>query len=59
MRNVSDIPEGTRVCAPNDKAGEEQHGVIVDNLTVMYFIKFDNGDEAFLYKAEPVIPLED
>lgn len=52
------ITEGTRVTAPNPRRdGETMEGVVQDNLSVMYFVKFDNGDSEFVYKAEPVRPI--
>lgn len=56
----SNIPEGTRVSAPHPKHdGERQEGVIRDNLSVMYFIKFDDGSAEFVYKAEDVRQIEE
>lgn len=52
---MSDIEEGTRVVAPNPLKNEQvEAGTIVDVLSVMYFIKFDTGDESFVYKARRV-----
>ena len=34
------------------KDGSVQDGVVVDVLTVMLFIKFDDGSDNFCYKAD-------
>lgn len=51
-----DLPEGTRVSAP-DSEGMQCSGFITNNLTVMYFITFDDGTERFVFKAEDVTEL--
>ncbi len=44
--------KGVEVVAP-DYSGDVRRGVIVDNLSVMCYIKFhDNGDEVFVYKVD-------
>ena len=59
MASKYDIAEGTRVSAPHPKHdGERQEGVVLNNLSVMYFIKFDDGTSEFLFKAEDVRQLE-
>lgn len=51
------MEEGTRVFAP-DKDDVVRSGVIVDVLSVMYFIRFDNGTENFVYKVDNRIEKE-
>lgn len=50
------LPAGTRVTAPHAKRGGIYSGVIVDNLSVMYYIRFDCGRHDFVFKAEQVRP---
>ena len=51
MTPKSNFPEGTRVLAPG-KDDIVKPGVIVDELSVMYFIEFDDGTDNFVYKVE-------
>lgn len=56
---LSDIAEGTRVTAPCSKMEDEVlPGVIVDNLSAMYYIAFDCGTEDYVFKAQDVRPIE-
>jgi hypothetical protein len=60
MARLSDFPEGSRVTAPNPrKSGEIEAGIILDNLSAMYFIRFDRGTEDFVFKAERVRLLDE
>ena len=43
--------EGTRVTAP-DYDGVVMAGIIVDNCSVMCYIRFDDGTEAWCFKAD-------
>ena len=45
------LKEGDRVVGP-DYTDYIRSGVIVDVLTVMYFIRYDNGSECFVYKVD-------
>ena len=51
MTKTPDLPEGTRVLAPG-KDDIVKPGVIVDELSVMYFIEFDDGTDNFVYKVD-------
>jgi hypothetical protein len=48
------FPAGTRVIAPNNHTGGLASGIIIDNLSVMYYIHFDCGRYDFVYKAQQV-----
>ena len=50
--------EGDRVIAP-DKEDVLRSGVIQDELTVMYFITFDNGTDNFVYKVDKRLHRDD
>ena len=52
----TNLPAGTRVTAPNSKRGGIYSGIIVDNLSVMYYIHFDCGHYEFVFKAQQVRP---
>lgn len=54
MAKTNDLPAGTRVLANYVKKGGIYPGVIIDNLSVMYYIKFDIGGSDFVFKAENV-----
>ena len=44
--------EGTRMRAPNPRAGDEMQDMeVLDVLSVMYFVRFDSGNEEFVYKV--------
>lgn len=45
------MKEGDRVVAP-DKDEVLRVGTIIDVLSVMYFITFDNGTNNFVYKVD-------
>jgi hypothetical protein len=56
----ANYPEGTRVSAPNPAHEYEiEHGVIIDNLSIMYTIRFDSGYECCVFKAAEVRELEE
>tara|TARA_R110000851_G_scaffold136239_1_gene271894 strand:+ start:486 stop:674 length:189 start_codon:yes stop_codon:yes gene_type:complete len=57
-RLPADIAEGTRVMAPHPITGKPSPATIVDNLTVMYFVRFDTAGEAFVFKAEHITLME-
>lgn len=47
--------EGDRVIAQNPRRQDQEYpGTIIDVLSVMYYIAFDNGDEEFVYQARPI-----
>jgi hypothetical protein len=47
--------EGDRVVAQNPRRQDQEYpGIVVDVLSVMYYIQFDNGDEEFVYQARPI-----
>ena len=54
MARLKDLKPGTRVLAPNQKMGGVGTGVIVDSLNTMYFIKFDDGTEDFVFKEQHI-----
>jgi hypothetical protein len=57
MPRKHELETGQRVVAPHPKYNDEPRtGVVQDNLSVMYFIKFDDGSEDFVYKAGPIRP---
>lgn len=51
---ATNFPAGTRVIAPNSKRGGMYSGIIIDNLSVMYYIHFDCGTYEFVFKAQQV-----
>jgi hypothetical protein len=58
----ANFPEGTRVTAPHpgwDRDREVCPGVVTDNLSVMYYITFDDGTTGYVFKAEEVRSLEE
>jgi hypothetical protein len=52
------MKEGDRVIAP-DKHDVLRSGVIVDVLSVMYFVTFDNGTDNYIYKVDKRLEKED
>jgi len=50
----AEFQKGDRVTAPHVRTGGIESGTIVDNLSVMYYIKFDCGKYDFVYKAQQV-----
>jgi hypothetical protein len=53
------LTEGTRVLAPHPQDEDRMHkGTITDDLSVMYFIEFDDGTEDFVFKARDIKTLE-
>jgi hypothetical protein len=43
-----DFQEGDRIEVRTESG--KLHGTIIDNLSMMYFIEMDNGDELFINK---------
>lgn len=53
------MKERDRVIAP-DKDEVCRTGTIVDVLSVMYFVEFDDGTDNFVYKVDKrLVPLEE
>ena len=56
----ANYPAGTRVSAPNPIHGYEiEHGTITDNLSTLYEIMFDCGNEVCVFKAAEVREIEE
>ena len=52
---MADLATGSRVTAPNPKRSDEvMAGTIIDVMSVMYFIEFDNGQSDFVFKVREV-----
>lgn len=52
---MAELAAGCRVTAPNPKRSDEvMAGTIIDVMSVMYFIRFDNGTEDFVFKVREV-----
>lgn len=50
--------EGERIVGP-DYDDELRSGVVVDVLSVMLFVRYDNGSECFVYKVDKRLRRED
>lgn len=51
-----ELKEGQRVIFRSDTG--DVHGVVVDNLSSMYFIELDDGSEVFIAKGDASIKKE-
>ena len=56
---TTNLKEGTKIIAPNHSNGSREPGVIVDNLITMYFIKYENETEGFVFKNEHIELIKD
>ena len=53
---ISELTEGDTVTGPNYKSGDViMTGVIIDVLSTMFFVEFDDGTEDFIFKSEAVL----
>ena len=49
---MTNLKPGANIIAPNHTSGSREPAVIIDNLTLMYFIKYESGSEGFVFKSE-------
>ena len=50
MASKKELKEGTRIILRT--SDEDIHGVVVDNLSSMYFLEMDDGTEVFISKGD-------
>ena len=52
--------EGDRIeCYYNEANTIREVATVIDDLQVMFFVRFDDGKERFIYKVEPYTLLKD